>query len=65
MVTTVKVFNSEKSANGFAERVKGDVTKTKNGKFKVKYIYSGAHKIIKGKLPHEENDFGYPNSYWQ
>lgn len=64
MVTTVKIFNIEKSANGFAKRVKGDVSKTKNGKFKVRYVYSGPYKV-NVKLPHEENDFGYPNEYWR
>ncbi len=62
MVTTVKVFNSEKSAKGFAERVKGSITSTKNGKFKVRYQYTSKEK---GRLPHEDRDFGYPNEYWQ
>jgi hypothetical protein len=62
MVTTVKVFNSEKSAKGFAERVKGSITTTKQGKFKVRYQYKGNQK---GRLPHEASDFGYPNEYWQ
>ena len=42
--TTVCVFNSYKNAKGFCKKVNGEITITKHGKFKVRYIHS---KVLK------------------
>ena len=47
--TMVCVFNSYKHAKVFCKKVNGEITFTKHGKFKVRYIHS---EVLK-KLNHE------------
>jgi hypothetical protein len=37
--STVKIFNSKISAQGFSDKVNGLITVTKRGKYKVRYIH--------------------------
>ena len=66
-----KRFDSEKSANSFAKKVKGTVNDLRSiaeAKSKFTVTYKGKPKQSSRKTdwcPEDGRDFGYSNEYWQ